>query len=148
MTSRPSRRPPRLFGKPRSERQLLREMESRQHVSFSERQGASFSLSSRRLPPRDRNVGSMVSELLEGKVIDTEWSGLAFQVPAVRADLTFQDARHDPMFSEASSLTARSGSTAAWTRSAQSHVGSAEKAKGNLPAYPHGGVRLAEARGE
>eukprot|EP00959_Pyramimonas_sp_CCMP1952_P456333 9472982-Pyramimonas_sp.AAC.1 len=52
------------------------------------------------------------------------------------------------MFSESSRLTARSGSTAAWTLSAPSHVGSAEKAKRTLPDYPHGGVRPAEARGE
>eukprot|EP00959_Pyramimonas_sp_CCMP1952_P299555 6265487-Pyramimonas_sp.AAC.1 len=123
-------------------------MESRQHVIFSERQGASFSLSPRLLLPRDRNAGSMVSEFLEDKVIDTEWSGLAFQDPALRTDLTFQDARHDPMHAEASRSTARSGSTAAWTRSAHSHVGSAEKAKRNLPEYPHGGGRLAEAIGE
>eukprot|EP00959_Pyramimonas_sp_CCMP1952_P258299 5399075-Pyramimonas_sp.AAC.1 len=123
-------------------------MESRQHVSFSERQGASYSLSSRRLPPRDRSVGSIASEFLEDKVIDTEWSGLAFQVPALRTEVTFQDARHDPMFSESSRLTARAGSTAAWTFTAPSHVGSAEKAKRTLPEYQRGGVRPAEARGE
>eukprot|EP00959_Pyramimonas_sp_CCMP1952_P354109 7418874-Pyramimonas_sp.AAC.1 len=90
----------------------------------------------------------MVSEFLEDKVIDSEWFGLAFQVPALRMDLTFQDARHDPMFSESSRWTARAGSTAAWTLATPSHVGSAEKAKRTLPEYPHGGVRHAEARGE